>query len=146
MKRRDCARQRSRPTRRSSSGRIRGMTDCCCGDGNAWNQLCPRRGRPHANHLVAMSLTLLLASFAAAVAVATGTPLRAGEGDAPAVLAPATHGEYEAETAAVQGGSQGAADGTLLGMERIRRVLVGWGEDGVRSVMEEAGEEQENMG
>ncbi|CAM9445617.1 unnamed protein product [Ectocarpus sp. 13 AM-2016] len=135
---RDCAR-RTRPIRR-----IRGMTTAG-GDRNVWNQLHQRRGRrPPAYHfLLAMSLTLLLAgSAAAAAAVVNGTRVRAGGGGAPAVLPQGRHGENEAETA-VQGGSHGD-EGMLLGAERIRRALVGWG-DGAGRGVEEVEEQRENM-
>ncbi|CAN0204520.1 unnamed protein product [Ectocarpus sp. 12 AP-2014] len=140
---RDCAR-RTRPIRR-----ISGMTTAG-GDRNVWNQLHPRRGRrPPAYHLLlAMSLTLLLAgsaaaaATAAAAAVANGNRVRAGGGDAPAVLPRARHGENEAETA-VQGGSQGD-EGMLLGAERIRRALVDRG-DGAGRGVKEAEEQRENM-
>lgn len=92
-----------------------------------------------------MSSTLFLAGSAAAAAaapVATGARVRAGGGGAPAVLARARHGENEAETA-VQGGSQGD-EGMLLGADRIRRALVGWGDFAGRGV-EEAEEQRENM-
>ncbi|CAM9801444.1 unnamed protein product, partial [Ectocarpus fasciculatus] len=153
-RRQGCARQR-RPIRRSSSSRKSGMTNGVRdGNNNVWALHLLLRERPPANHLLAMSLTLLLArsaTAAAAAAVATGAPLRAGGGDAPAVLlAPATHGEKNEAEMAVQWKSQqgGKKEMLLLGTERMRRVLYGWGgEDGAdRGVEEEAGDEQENTG